>query len=75
MRHVEVVAPRCNRCHTIYVVRYGRLLMTSTYEFGWYPDCKCKGSDPEVVPDKSGQPRMFSLDRLCPQQTKASARD
>lgn len=78
MRHVEVAAPWCSVCHLLYVVRAGLSFdlsgndshTTGHYEFAWYRDCKCKGGEPEVAVDSSGEPRMFSLDKLCPQQAK-----
>lgn len=72
MRHVEVAAPWCDKCHTLYVVRAGLSLTTGSYTFAWYPDCKCKGREPEVAVDAAGEPLMFSLDNLAPRQRKAT---
>ena len=73
MRHVEVAAPRCNKCRLLYIMRAGLSIKTGHYEFAWYPDCKCKGREPEVALDKDGEPCMFSLDNLAPQQQKKKA--
>lgn len=70
MIHAVIAMPRCGSCKTTYVVRAALSFSTGTDTLAFFPGCKCRNPEPEVVTDDSGEPVMYSLDKLAPQRPR-----